>query len=167
MEQYGFKALNKQMMNQYGNKFEEHTTYSIPNNIELTKGPMGTGWHFTPYLEDTLRYVDGMTKNIKIVKVIARKEIITFDDEYNGYYDISATREITIEHILTRKEIINYMLHRPTPAMIRFISGYKLKEEEIALIKESFHHNLNISLAIEYYQKDNKEVYNKIYQLKR
>ena len=51
--------------------------------------------------------------------------------------------------------------------MIRFISGYKLKEEEIALIKESFHHNLNISLAIEYYQKDNKEVYNKIYQLKR
>lgn len=167
MKQKGFKAFNSNMENQYGMKFEEGKTYSIPEDMNLTKGPLGTGFHYTPYLEDTLRYVDGMSKDIYIARITAKKEIITFDDEYNGYYDISATRELTIEHILTRKEIINYMLHRPIPAIIRFIGGFKLTKEEIAIIKENFNNNLNLSLAIEYYQKNNKEVYNKIYQLKR
>lgn len=59
------------------------------------------------------------------------------------------------------------MLHQSIPAIIRFIGGFKLTKEEIAIINEKFNNNLNLSLAIEYYQKDNKEVYNKIYQLKR
>lgn len=77
MKQRGFKAFNKNMENQYGIKFEEGKIYTIPEHIILTKGTQGTGFHYTPNLEDTLRYVDGMIEEIKIASVTASKEIIS------------------------------------------------------------------------------------------
>lgn len=41
MKQKGFKAFNSNMENQYGMKFEEGKTYSIPEDMHLTMGPLG------------------------------------------------------------------------------------------------------------------------------
>lgn len=167
MKEQGFKAFNKNMTNQYGLQFKEGKIYQIPDNIVLTKGIMGTGFHYTPYLEDTLRYVNGMIEEIKIARVTAGKEIITFDDEYNGYYDISATREITINHILTRQEILNHMLKQNDYSVIRFVQGYKLTAEEIDKIIKKFRYNPSLSLAIDYYQNGNRDAYNEFYKVKK
>ncbi len=167
MQKEGFKAFNKNMTNQYGLQFEEGKTYSIPDNMILTKGTNGTGFHYTPYLEDTLRYVNGMLEEIKIARVTAGKEIITFDDEYNGYYDISAARELTIDHIMTREEILNHMLKQSDFSLIRFVQGYKLTKEEINEIIKKFHYNPALSLAIDYYQNGNHEAYNEFYKVKK
>lgn len=164
MTQQGFKAFNKNMENRYGVKFEEGKTYSIPDNLALTAGICGTGFHYTPYLEDTLRYVNGMEEEIIIAKVTASREILTFDDDYYGYFDISATRELTINHILSREEIINHMLNRNNLAIERFIKGYKLTEDEINQIKAKFEHDISVSLAISYYQENDTETYKKFYK---
>lgn len=164
MQKIGFKAFNKDMKNQYGIQFEEGRVYKIPEDIVLTKGPTGTGFHYTPYLEDTLRYVNGMIEEIKIARVIAKKEIITFDDEYNGYYDISSTREIVIDHVLTREEIMTYMLNRSSMSMQRFIKGYKLTEQELNIIKEKYKNDISVNLAISYYQEQDKQAYVKFYK---
>lgn len=166
MKQHGFKAFNKNMENRYGMKFEEGKVYTIPNHIILTKGTQGTGFHYTPNLEDTLRYVDGMVEEIKIARITADKEIISFDDEYNGYFDISATRELTINHILSREEIITHMLNRNSVAMQRFIQGFKLTPKEIKQIRERFNDNVAIDLAISYYQEKDKDAYQKFYKRK-
>ncbi|MCI6107558.1 MAG: hypothetical protein PUE33_03770 [bacterium] len=167
MKQRGFKAFNKNMENQYGIKFEEGKIYTIPEHIILTKGTKGTGFHYTPNLEDTLRYVDGMIEEIKIASVTASKEIISFDDEYNGYFDISAAREISIDHILSREEIMTYMLNRHSLAMKRFIQGFKLTPEEIKQIREKFNNDVAIDLAISYYQEKDKDAYKKFYKRKK
>ena len=164
MKQLGFKAFNNDMTNQYGLQFEEGKTYKIPDDIRLTKGISGTGFHYTPYLEDTLRYVDGMIEEIKIARVTADKEIVSFDDEYNGYFDIKATRELTIEHILSREEIISHMLNKSIFSMERFIQGFKLNAEEIKRIKEKFNTSVTINLAISYYQEQDKKAYEKFYK---
>lgn len=167
MQKQGFKAFNENMTNQYGLQFEEGKTYRISNDTILTKGTSGTGFHYTPYLEDTLRYVNGMLEEIKIARVTAGKEIITFDDEYNGYYDISAARELTINHVMTREEILNHMLSQGDFSLIRFVQGYKLTKEEINEIIKKFHYNPALSLAIDYYQNGNHEAYNEFYKVKK
>lgn len=163
MQRQGFKAFNKDMTNQYGLQFKEQKTYQIPDHIPLTKGVKGTGFHYTPYLEDTLRYVEGLTDEIKIAQVTAIGEVITFDDEYNGYYDISAARKLTINHILTREEIINHMLTKGEFSILRFIKGYKLTPQEIEQITNKFKINPTINLAIDYYQNNDHEAYQKYY----
>lgn len=166
MNKRGFKALNNDMTNNYGFYFEEGKTYQIPPNVPLTAGTTGTGFHYTPYLEDTLRYVDAMMKEIKIVAVTAGEEITTFDDEYYGYYDISAARQITINHILTREEILNHMLKQNASALVRFVQGYKLTAEELKQITETFPNEISLFLAIDYYQNKNLDAYNKFYKKK-
>lgn len=154
----GFKAFSS------NSDYQEGKTYHLPNDIKLTKGPNGTGFYYTPHLEDTLRYVNGMTEEINIAQVTADVEIITFNDEYNGYYDICNTRKLTIDHIMSREEIMNTMLTKSEDALIRFISGYKLTDEEQQLIKKTHPKQAMINLAIKYYQQNESNAYKDAYQ---
>lgn len=166
MTRNGFKSLNKDMTNQYGMKFEEGKTYSLPETTILTKGVNGTGFHFTPYLEDTLAYVNGLEEDICIATVTALGDILTFSDSFNyyGYDNLTATSRIRIDHIMSREEIINHMLTRPENAIIRFISGYKLTREEINQIENTYPDRIMVALAIKYYQEKDKKAYEKAYE---
>lgn len=53
------------------------------------------------------------------------------------------------------------MLNAHEYRIIRFIQGYKLTLEEIALFKNKFANNISILNAISYYQEGNLDVYSK------
>ena len=140
MTRSGFKSLNKDMTNQYGMKFEEGKTYSLPETTILTKGVNGTGFHFTPYLEDTLAYVNGLKEDICIATVTALGDILTFSDPFNyyGYDNLTATSKIRIDHIMSR--------------------------EEINQIENTYPDRIMVALAIKYYQEKDKKAYEKAYE---
>ena len=156
----GYKIFNKGLVNRYGYKFQEGNSYKVNTKITSIKyGNNGYGFHFVKRLEDGLRYFDGMNKEIDIAKVTSLGEIKEFYDDYYGYYDLYVTDHIYINHVLTRKEIIEEVLNMQQKRVERFISGYKLTEEEINIINRN--NDENIEKAINYYQRNIKNVYEK------
>lgn len=157
----GYKVFNNGLINRYGKKFELGETYTIDiSRQEIKYGNNGYGFHFVKQLEDGLRFFDGMNKKIEIVKVNSLGQLKEYRDDYYEYYDLYVTDKIKLEHILTRKEIIDYILNTTPERAERFIQGYKLTKEELELIKICFK-NKNLNNAIEYYQNDNKDIYTK------
>ena len=158
MELKGFKAFNNDLTNRYGQVFLEGEKYFI--NGEISFGLMGNGFHFCKRLEDTLRFYDAMNDKIRIAEVIGRGEIVTFEDEYNGYYDMYAASNLEIVKILSRDEIINqYLICRDNNRVKRFVSGFRLTNEEINKMENAHWKREDVLDAIDYYQK-NIDVYN-------
>lgn len=157
----GYKAFNEDMTNRYGMFFEEGVTYiaSPPIKIKFE----GNGYHFAKRLEDTLRYVDGMNEEIKIAEVTASGEIIEFEDEVYGYYELYVAEKLRVDKILTREEIIEEMLNKNPIFVERFIQGFKLSIEECQLFKTRFSSSKGVLDSIAYYQYGDKEVYNRKY----
>lgn len=148
----GYKAFYNNMTNNFGQYFEEGKIYVLPDQIPLKPGVGAKGFHYTPYLEDTLRYVDGRQNPIKIAQVSSLGQRVEFDDEFFGYYDIQNTRILKINHVLSRDEILQTMLKRPSISVSRFIAGYSLTEEEVDKILDKYYSNINIINYLLYYQ---------------
>ena len=160
MEISGYKALNLDMTNRYGKKFEVGKTYSVEG--ELKFGNDGNGFHFCERMEDTLRYFDDAI----ITEIKSLEDYIVSDDIYNGYDNLYCARTIRIERIISREEIISYFLNCNDKERIkRFIQGYKLTEQEIELFKIIFGNPINytdIINTILYYQECQYDLYDKI-----
>lgn len=157
----GYKVFDKGLINSYGVKFEEKQSYQVDTSLRSIKyGNQGYGFHFVKRLEDGLRYFDGLNQEIDIAKVIALGEVKEFYDDYYGYYDLYVTDCLYIDHILSRNEIMDYIIKQPFPRIERFIQRYRLTEEEIDIIIEK-NAILRISQAIDYYQYGNKDAYTK------
>lgn len=154
----GYKCFNSDLTNRYGEKFEVGKVYSKEGTIKF--GNDGNGFHICANLEDTLRYFDGFNE-IKIAKVILTGTIVCHEDEYNGYYDMYAGEYLYIEKVLTRQEIIDYALSLSNYRINRFISLFRLNEEEIKLFKEKFKNDQSILDTIAYYQENDHNVYKK------
>ena len=84
--------------------------------------------------------------------------IDTYGDDYNEYYDMHAASKITILRELSRSEIINTVIDQNINFIKRFISGFKLSEDEINKISDEFKEEI-IKDYIDYYQHDDKEVF--------
>lgn len=163
MSTYGFKAFDKNMKNRYGIEFEEGKTYQTDSDVSFghTRGKKVNGYHFCKNLEDTLRYVDGINDDIKIAEVIGSGNIVIYNDEYYGYYDMYSAEIIDIIHILTREEIINKVLYSKNEyAAERFIKGFKLTIEEL----EKFKTEYISSYRLQYFL--NTQEKNKVLELK-
>lgn len=155
----GYKGLSKGLINAYGMKFELYKDYKVDISEKILEyGVDGYGFHFAKRLEDCLRYYNGLDEEIEIAQVIALGELLESYDDYYGYYDLYVTNHIYIEHILTREEIINYIKNVNPLRIKRFIQGYKLTDEEIAIILKENNNN-SIKDAINYYQYGKKYVY--------
>ena len=120
---------------------------------------MEGGFHLCTNLEDTFRYFDTFQNDVEVAEVIGYGNISRYDDEYNGFYDMYSVEFIKITKILTREDIIEYAKKLPEYRLQRFISLYKLNDEEIKLFKELFNNNTNILKTIMYYQENIKDVY--------
>lgn len=160
----GYKAFYENMENRYGMRFEENKTYYAQGPLRF--GNDGNGFHFCRRLEDTLRYFPAMEEKIQIAKVTSLGEYEIFNDEYYGYYDLYVTRELKIDKILTREEIIKMYLDMDTDRVIRFVSGYRLTPEEIELFKLRYSDDKKIIKAILYYQEGFKHIYNEQVKVK-
>lgn len=157
----GYKAFNIDHTNNYGKLFKEGLIYHSDKNIKY--GTNGIGFHFAKNLEDTLRFQlknnDTLT-NPAIAKVIGFGNIIESFDDYYGYYDLYVCENILIKKFLTREEIIEYAIKLNSIKMERFVSLYKLSDDEIKLFESRYK---NVDMAILYYQKNIKDIYQKEY----
>ena len=157
IEIHGFKSFNFDCTNIHGMKFEKGKSYHDSGDIKF--GTHGSGFHFCYRLEDTIRYSDYNGSNplreVQIAKVIGSGIIDEGEDTYNEYFDMYAASDLFIERFLTREEIIQYALDLPEMRLKRFLSLYKLSENE--LIQFIGKYNCCDSI-IEYYYLDNKDV---------
>lgn len=161
----GYKAFNNDMTNRYKVPFEEGKTYSVKGPLSF--GNRGNGLHFCKRLEDTLRYFPAINEKIKFAEVTSTDEVVESFDDYYGYYDMYAARTLTIDKILTREEIISMFLDSYEGRVVRFLSGFKLTKEEITIFRLKYPKNINIQLALSYYQDCDEEAYTRVYEKRK
>ncbi len=157
----GYKCFNKNLINRYGQKFEIGKTYHTDGNIKF--GNNGNGFHMCLRLEDTLRYFDAINDDVDICLVKCYGKYAKGEDDYYDYYDMYSFENMYIIKLLTREEIIDYALKLYGYRAERFISLFKLTEEEIEIFKEKYQCNPNILEYIAYYQEGDKEIFERKY----
>ncbi len=164
--QEGYKIFNSKQENRYGYKMEAGKTYSVEGNISY--GNFGNGYHFCKKLSDVFRFKDTKDFDFLVARVIGSGKIITYNDDYYGYYDLFSSEKIFIKDFLSREEIIMQMLNETNILSLKnFITTFTMTKEEIALFKEKFKTNKEIMNLISYYQERNLEVYEKNYLKRR
>lgn len=154
-----YKCFNKGLVNRYGKKYEVNKLYSADGEIKF--GNSGNGFHMCKYLEDTLRYFDAMNDEVDIGLVHGFGKEVKYDDEYNGFYDMYVYEKMIIDKVLTREEIIKYGLNLSEYRIRRFISLYRLNDDEIRLFLDKFKSDFGVNDYIEYYQKNNADAFKK------
>lgn len=144
----GYKALIDNLTNRYGYHYEIGKKNIL--NGELKWGE--NGFHFCLWPEDTLRYVDGFNDNVVFAIVEAGGELILYEDEYYGFYDMYASSEMTIIDVLNKHEIFNIIVDSGVPFRVeRMISLLKLDESEQEQIIKKYPGLID---TINYYQSD-------------
>ena len=152
-----YKCFNEGLVNIYGNKFETGVIYHANNDIKFQKN----GFHMCANLEDTLRDFDSFKENIDIAIVRGFGHISKYDDEYNEFFNMYAAEYMIIDHILTRKEIINYTLNISEMQLKRFLSLYCLTNDELKYFKEKYKNNYMLTWTINYYQDSKRKILKK------
>ncbi len=151
---FGFKAFNKGLIDNYGNKYEVLKHYHFSGDVKFQKG----GFHFCENIEDVLRYYTSFEKDIEICFVKGYGIISSFEDDYYGYYNMYASSDFKILKVLTKEEILDIILNTNEKRICRFISLYKLTEEEIDIILNKYNTE-KIKKYILYYQKNDKKAF--------
>ncbi len=148
----GFKTFNHDMTNRYGVKFEIGKLYISSGFVRFKYN----GFHLCNNFEDTLRYFDAFNEQVNICSVLGYGDIDVYNDEYYGYYDMYAVQKLYIDSILSRDSILKMAKELPNYRLQRFVSLYKLTEEEIDFLKP---YTDDVGNAIEYYQHQKINVY--------
>lgn len=127
----GYKAFNKDFTNRYGDKFKIGKTYHADGEIKW--GNNGNGFHLCKHIEDCFRYVN--PNDSIMTEVIGFGNVKKYDDEYYGYYDMYVCEYLRIIREVSRKEIIDMMLHTYVERRERFIRDFNLTEDELKLFE--------------------------------
>lgn len=159
MELHGYKCFNKDLTNRYGMKFEVGKEYKVSGDIEF--GVDGNGFHICENVEDTFRYFDAMNDEVKVCFVKGSGEIIECADDYYGYYGLYSVEKLEIIKLLSRNEIINLGLNLGDERVKRFLSLFKLEDEEKKLFINKYIKCRDILDTISYYQDNDVKTYTK------
>lgn len=155
MMMFGYKAFNEDLTDRYGNQYEKYITYETDEDIKWRK----KGYHFCKNLEDTLRFYDFIEQTPIITVVKCDGNMDAYSDEYYGYYDMYACSKIQIINVLSRSDILEYMIKTNNSNRIeRFVSGFKLNKDEIEMFKGI---SERVNDALEFYQLGHLDVYSK------
>lgn len=155
MELKGYKVFNSDMTNRYGLPFEVGSTYRV--NGEISFGNQGNGFHMCKNICDVFRFFD--SDDIIVAEVTGRGRCAEYSDEYNGYYDMYAVEEITIDKILSRAEIISKMLSSSDFDNKKFLMTFNLSEEEKQEYLRLYSKNLTMLEWLVYYQFGYKKIF--------
>ena len=153
----GYKAFNKDATNRYGRPFTEGETYRITGELQF--GNDGNGFHMCTSLCDVFRYVNATDDDVLVAEVTGRDERVRRDDDYYGYYDMYCFRELTIDRFMSREEIIEEMLNASAHEVKKFLSTFRLNEEEKIKFLRRFRDDLETTKHILYYQFGCTEIY--------
>lgn len=88
-------------------------------------------------------------------------KIIESFDEYYEYYNLYSVEKIEIIKKLSHSEVIKLALTLNGDRLYRFISGYKLHDDEILNFKNKFEDDIKAIQYIEYYQENKKDAFTK------
>ncbi len=153
----GYKSLDNNFTNMYGTTYEFNKKYILNGKLEWRIN----GFHFCKYPEDTLRYIESFNSPFKIVKVLASGEIVLYEDEYFGYYNMFASSEMTLLNELPREELLKIIIESKNQfRAMRLIKSIKLNDSEINEILKNYPYLIN---DINYYQYDKKDTYKKLF----
>jgi len=146
----GYKAYYKGLINQFGEKHEIGHIYTT-EEVAYEK----SGFYFCPYLEDTLRFYNGLEEEIDIALVEGFGQIREF---YDDYYETAsfASTGLRVLSVLTREEIIRYALKLNELRLHKFIAGYRLTEPEIEIFRKK---GTSVEDYIEFYQHGDKDAF--------
>ncbi|MBR7041882.1 MAG: hypothetical protein IKI04_00100 [Bacilli bacterium] len=122
------------------------------------------GYYACERLEDTLRAQDAMNKEVDIAKVICWGVNAEYRDDIYEFYNTYDFENMLITEIMTREEIIKYGLELNEVSVKRFLSLFRLTEEEIILFKEKFKNDGDVISTIEYYQEGNEKAFEDYYR---
>ena len=157
----GYKSFEKGLVAIDGTKFEVGNTYHCDDGLKVMK----TGFHFCKNIEDTFRYFKDVD-SIEVCEVIGFGDVITYDDEYNGYYDLYTCSDIYIKRIIPKEEILAITndkiknSHGYIETVIRFIRDYKWTDDEIEKLKSILgEYDNEIEKVIAYYYEGDKKAF--------
>ncbi len=154
---YGYKGFEKGLKNRYGKQFVVGESYQTKGDIEF--GNEGKGYHFCQHLGDVFRFFNPEYVDVALVSTMDEyPDLVHYDDDYNGYYDMYSCRNIKIEKLLSREEIISTMLKETEHNIEKFIKTFKLNDEEAELFASK---SIHLKNAIQYYHYGDKEVYSR------
>ena len=151
---YGYKAFYKGLINNEGEKFcEGETNYKDGEGYFYDRKYL-----FCEKLEDAISFVNSFENDIEVAKVSSTD---ASDDLLSAPFGGSIryiSSSLKIEKVLSRKEIIDSMLLNGD--MNKFISLYKLSDEEINYILDKYDGSIDyISRYIDRYQKGEKDAF--------
>lgn len=153
----GYKAFNKDATNRYGKPFTEGETYHVDGEIKF--GNDGNGFHMCTALSDVFRYVNAVEDDVLVAEVTGRGQMVHFDDNYYGYYDMFACEEITIDKFLSRTEVIDRILNSPVHEVRKFLTTCRLSEEEKVQFARKFRDDIETIKYLLYHHFGCKEVF--------
>lgn len=152
-----YKCFQKGMLNRYGQPFEVGVEYHTDGIIKF--GNNGNGFHACKRLEDTLRYFDAMEGEVDIAQIRGFGNFDLYEDDYYGYYDMYSFENIIIDKVLNRQEIMDYAYHLPEMRAERFVSLFRLTEEEKEKMIDLFKQSFSVLKSIAYYQDGDKDAF--------
>jgi len=153
---YGYKIFSNDTYWKNNEQIELQKIYMYPDNKK------DDGFHFCKNIEDTFiffRYTD----EASIYQVCGSGNIVTYENDYYGVYDIYAVEKLKILKEITREEIINYFLdfnsNFCSDRLLRFIQLFPLNEDEIKLFSKNFQKQDRVIRYINYYQKGDEDAF--------
>lgn len=155
---FGYKVFYKGLIDSFGNKHTIGAKYKLDGEVKWSQN----GFHFCKRPEDTLRNFDDFNNELEIALIQASGNIIGYDDEYYGYYDMFASSEYKIIRVMSREEIVREVLNSKNIfRQKRLLERMRLTEEQLKLFKGL---SEELDDIISYYQYHDTEVYQRKYK---
>lgn len=156
----GYKSFDPNCKDQYGNSYEVGKKYHSVDSPNFGH----SGFHFCSRPEDTLRYASS-NQNFDIYLIEASGNIVLYNDEYYGYYDMYSSEYMRILRYVSRFEVVHGIVSSNNEDRInRLISLTKLSKDEIEYILKNTKSEL-VRNYISFYQLNDKDAFKR--QLKR
>ena len=146
----GYKVFHGDMTNRYGLKFEEGQTYEVNLEENKKKGIRGYGYYYCTRLEECIIFY--LDEDKKVAKVTGFENFRGDEENYEG---ICVARKIRIDKIMSREEIMDYIIGLEESRVVLFITHYKLTREEKNRISEFYSGSKAVKDALAW-QKDDK-----------
>ena len=134
----GYKAFNKDLVDENGLEFEPWVRYEASNEKNHI-----SGFCFNINLEDSLEKFGGSDGDVCVAKVYTDGTLKYPEKKAYTENDCLMTDEIEVVKVLNRETIIEYGLNLSGERLQKFINNFRLTNEEIKMFCWKYPGNVN------------------------